>query len=65
MSDLKEFCQVNVDRIEGQFNDLDIETKKLERLVLQHGIYKTLINVIEGPQHEREALEKHLTSLLE
>jgi len=64
MSDVVDFCHSQVDNIEAQFKDLNNSPEKLTRLVLQHSIYKTLVQVIKAPSAERESLERHLTDLI-
>lgn len=59
-----EFCQGQVNTIEEKFKETDKSDKENTRLTLLHSVYKTLINVISGPQVERENLEKYLNSLL-
>jgi hypothetical protein len=59
---IKTFCQSQVNIIETKFK---IENcKNADKLILQHNIYKTLLNIISNPQIERENLEKYLNSLL-
>lgn len=61
---LKEWCGYNLDAIEGQFKNLDNSPEKVQKLVLLHNVYKSLIGLMSNPQAERDALEKHLTAML-
>lgn len=59
------FCKHQKQIIENQWSDLNNDSIKNERLVIQHTIYSKLIGVIESPKAEREALEKHLQDLIQ
>ena len=61
---IKQFCESQVKVIEGQWRNLDNVKEKNERLITQHIIYKTLLELIEAPNKERENLETYLESLL-
>jgi hypothetical protein len=59
-----DFCNFQIRRIESQFRAVDNSKEKNEKLVLQHAIYGSIRDLIAGPQAEKEALEKYLTSLI-
>jgi hypothetical protein len=61
---IAEFCQSQIAIVERSFDDLERSPQKTDRLVLQHTIYSKFLNLISGPKHEREALEKYLQGLL-
>lgn len=62
---IKEFAQRQVDVIEAQWANLDNQAIKNERLVLMHTMWRKLIAIIDAPEVEREALERHLEQLLD
>lgn len=64
VSDIIEFCEGQVANIEAQFKDLDNSSEKQNKLVIQHNVYKTLINIIKSPSAEKESLERYLTDML-
>jgi hypothetical protein len=59
-----QFCTTQLSLIERQFRDLDISTQKRDRLMLLHGVYSALKEVITQPKAQKEALEKYLEGLL-
>lgn len=59
-----EFCRYQLSLIETTWKNLDNSTQKNERLIAQHTVYKTLLEVIEAPQKQKEQLEAHLHKLL-
>lgn len=61
---IKEFCGNQISLIETQWQNLDNDYKKNERLIIAHNIYKTLLKVIESPNKERETLEAYLNKLI-
>lgn len=65
VSSIELFCNNNITNIENQFKNLDNSKEKLERLVLLHNVYSSLVKIINSPKIEKEALEKYLTTLLE
>lgn len=58
------FCEANIMQIESQFKDLENSKNKIERLVLLHSVYKSMLGIINSPKHEKENLENYLQSLL-
>lgn len=65
LSDVKEFCQVQLDVIEGKWKDYNIDNTKKAELIPYHTCYKTLFLAIGSPRSARENLEKTLIQLLE
>lgn len=62
---VKEFCLAQIFIIEEQFKNLDNSKDRNERLILTFNVYKAILNCIEAPNAEKEALEKYLTNLIE
>ncbi len=62
---IKQFCDIQIKSIQEQWKNLDNDSKKNERLILLHTVYSTLLNLINAPQVEREALELYLNQLLD
>lgn len=61
---IQRFCVSQKHLIETDWANLNNSKEKNERLIIAHTIYTKLLGVIEQPQSEKEALEKHLNSLL-
>ena len=61
---ISEFCQAQVKTIEAQLKNLDNPPQKNERLIIYFNVYKTLSNLIDNPQAERESLERYLQQLI-
>ena len=59
-----QFCKYQLSVINKQLDNLDNGIKKNERLILMQVVYRAIVNTIEAPRIEREALEKHLNSLI-
>lgn len=64
VQDIKNFCQSQVDVIEGKWADLNTENSKKAELIPYHTIYNLLLKVIDSPKATRESLEKNLQQLL-
>lgn len=62
---IKEFCENQVRLIEGKWKNFDNSSEKNDRLIVQHSVYKTILQVFEAPTRERENLEKYLVDLIE
>lgn len=58
------FIQAQLNLIDKLLRDLDNKPLKNERLLMQQVIYKTILNMIQSPNKEKEALEARLTALL-
>lgn len=64
LEDVKEFCRVQVGKIEEKWRDLNIESFKKEDLIPYHTVWKSILLAIESPKVVRESLEKQLTELI-
>ena len=62
--DIKDFCQSQVDVIEGKWQDLNLEQIKKAELIPYHTVYNLLLKVIDSPKEARDGLEKNLRQLL-
>ena len=62
--DIKDFCQSQVDVIEGKWQDLSLEQTKKAELIPYHTVYNLLLKVIDSPKEARNGLEKNLRQLL-
>ena len=62
--DIKDFCQNQVDVIEGKWQDLNLEQSKKGELIPYHTVYNLLLKVIDSPKEARNSLEKNLRQLL-
>lgn len=60
---IQEFCKKQIKIIEGQWRDLDNTKEKNDKLITQHIIYKTLLELIESQGIQKENLEKYLEEL--
>lgn len=60
-----EFCNIQMDRIEAQWADLDAKKLKNERLIIMHAVYKKIVMMIEGKKTERQSIEDELNRLLD
>lgn len=64
IEDIKNFCQSQIEIIEGKWRDLTIEHYKKSEWIPYHTIYKTLLMAMESPRLARENLEKVLNDLI-
>lgn len=62
---IADFCRSQINAIEVQWENLDNDAKKNERLVLLHTVYQKLLRVMTSDVREREQLEKYLTELID
>ena len=62
--DIKNFCQQQVDIVNGKWQDLNLEQAKKAELIPYYTIYSLLLKVLDSPKEAREALEKNLRQLL-
>jgi hypothetical protein len=63
LEDLKNYCLAQISVIESKWADYSIDDSKKSQLIPYHTVYKTLINVIDGPVAVRTAMEKQLEKL--
>ena len=61
--DIKEFCQSQVQVIEGKWRDLNLRQEAKAEWIPYHTVYKNLLSAIDSPRDARENLEKYLISL--
>lgn len=62
--DIKNFCQNQVDTINGRWQDLSLEQAKKAELIPYFTVYNLLLKVIDSPKEAKEALEKNLNQLI-
>lgn len=60
LADVREFIAVRVASIEMRWQDQSVEAAKKAELIPYHTVYKILLNAIDAPVAEREALERIL-----
>lgn len=60
VEDIKKFLQTQVTVIEGKWKNLDMENVKKAELIPYHTVYKVLLQAIDSPLQEKEALETYL-----
>lgn len=60
IEDMKYFLSSQIGVIEGKWRDLNIEQSKKSEWISLHTAYKTILQAIDSPQTEREALESFL-----
>lgn len=61
---ITEFCQQQVEIIEGKWRSFEDEEKK-GKLIPYHTVYKVLLQAISAPAVERKNLENYLNQLLQ
>ena len=64
IGDIKEFCRIQIEVIEGKWRDLNLEQSKKAELIPYHTVYKALFTTIDSPIAAREAIERQLNQLL-
>jgi len=64
LPDLKQFCQSQIDIIEGKWRDFNLEQSKKAELIPYHTCYKTILSAVDSPRSARENLEKTLVQLI-
>lgn len=65
ISDIKKFCQGQVDLIEAKWTDYSLNNSKKAEMIPYHTVYRTLLTAIGSPQVVREQLERQLNKLVE
>jgi hypothetical protein len=63
LDDIKTFCQMQLDVIDGKWNDLSLEDSRKAQMIPYYTVYKNILSAINSPRSSREALEKHLINL--
>ena len=64
VENLRAFCDSQLKEIKAQMRNLDNTPSKNQRLQLLQNVYGAILDAMEAPKTEREALEKYLTGLL-
>ena len=64
LEDIKNFCQAQIEVIEGKWKDFNIKQSKKAEWIPYHTVYSTLLLAIESPKVAREGLEKQLLELI-
>lgn len=64
LTDVKNFCQHQVNTIEGMWKDYNTTQVKKAELIPYHTVYQTLLKAIDSPKEARSALEKNLLQIL-
>ena len=64
VNDIREFCQNQIDVINGKWKDLNLENSRKAEMIPYFTVYQTLLQAINSPKAIREQLEKHLNQLL-
>ena len=64
-SDIKTFCQVQINMIEAKWSDLNVDKDKKAEWIPYHTVYKLLLTAIDSPRMAREAVEKNLIQLIQ
>ena len=64
VKEIKEFCRIQLDIINGRWSDYNIDHSKKSELIPYYTVYNLLLKAIDGPKIAREAEEKRLTALL-
>lgn len=65
IDDLKSFLQIQISNIESKWKDYNLEQIKKAELIPYHTVYKAILQAIDAPLSEREALEKFLNQQLQ
>ena len=65
LEDIKKFCKSQIDVIEAKWADYNYDQAKKNELQPYHTIWNMILKAMESPKVAREALEKHLTQLLQ
>ena|SRR3990167_1786557 len=65
LEQVKKFCRSQLDAIEGHWSNLDNSNQKNERLIIQHTVYKTLLNLISAPSESKANLERYLQEMID
>lgn len=64
LDEVKNFCKSQVGIIESKWRDYGVDQSKKVELLPYYTVYKTLLQVIDSPQTEREGMEQYLTQLI-
>ena len=64
VEDVKKFLEIQIGSIETKWKDYNYGEDKKAKLLPYHTCYKTLLQAINAPLAEKEALEKYLNQLI-
>lgn len=64
IADVREFLAAQISIIENKWRDLNTDEAKKAQLIPYHTVYKVILQSLDAPQAEREALEKVLLQQL-
>jgi mRNA-degrading endonuclease HigB of HigAB toxin-antitoxin module len=64
LEDVKKFCQVQIDFIEGRWRDYSLSNERKAELIPYHTCYKTLLLSMDNSRSDRENLEKNLLQII-
>lgn len=64
VEDIKKFIDTQITVIENKWKDLDTSSVKKAELIPYHTCYKVLLQAINAPLAEKEALEQYLNQQL-
>lgn len=65
IDDFREFITSRIGEIENRWQDKNTDNAKKAELIPYHTVYKTMLNAINAPQVEREALERTLLAQIQ
>lgn len=65
LADLKEFLGAQISIIENKWRDLGHSADKKAEMIPYHTVYKVILQAIDAPQAERQALEQVLIQQLQ
>lgn len=65
LEDLKKFLETQITIIELKWKDFTVSQSHKAEMIPIHTTYKTILEAIDAPQYEREALEKFLVQQLQ
>lgn len=62
---VEEFCRIQIERIEAQWENLDSSKLKNERLIIMHTVYGKILRMLKAKKAERRSVEEELVRLLD
>jgi len=65
VSDIADFCKIQLEFIEVKLENLDNTDQTNNRLILVMGIYRKIHKYIDGSKAERQSLQKHLEQIVD
>ncbi len=64
IEDIKRYLETQIRAIEDRWKDYGTENARKAELIPYHTVYRSLLQVIDGPNTERENLEQFLNNLI-